>query len=139
VRTARCAHSPGARRYGLSVAFVTRRLTPLLSSCIAGWINESMKVQETDPNYYGTVNYHHHLVHTIHHDLFDIPYDANRTMAPSWYVYRCFERYVDVQGPFCRVAPIRLHSTSTPPYLTSTQVQLARFVLLCPRTCYGFS
>jgi hypothetical protein len=67
----------------------------LLSACAAGWINESMKVQETDPNYYGTVNYHHHLVHTIHHDLFDIPYDSNRTMAPSWYVHIRFE----VRGP----------------------------------------
>lgn len=54
--------------------------------CVAGWINESMKVQETDPNFHGTVNYDHQLVYTIHHDLFDIPYDANRTMAPSWYV-----------------------------------------------------
>jgi hypothetical protein len=43
-----------------------------------------MKLQETDPNYYGTVNYDHQLVYTIHHDLFDIPYDENRTMAPSW-------------------------------------------------------
>jgi hypothetical protein len=49
-----------------------------------GWINESMKLQETDPNYFGTVNYDHQLVYTIHHDLFDIPDDENRTMAPSW-------------------------------------------------------
>lgn len=54
----------------------------------ADWINESMKVQETDPNFYGTVNYDHQLVYTVHHDLFDIPYDTNRTMAPSWYAQR---------------------------------------------------
>jgi hypothetical protein len=56
------------------------------SSLFADWINESMKMQETDPNYYGTINYNHKLVKTIHHDLFDVPYTENRTMAPSWYV-----------------------------------------------------
>jgi hypothetical protein len=55
-----------------------------LDAFLPGWINESMRMQETDPNYYGTINYDHKLVYTIHHDLFDVPYSENRTMAPSW-------------------------------------------------------
>jgi hypothetical protein len=51
---------------------------------LPGWISESMRMQETNPNYYGTINYDHQLVYTIHHDLFDVPYSENRTMAPSW-------------------------------------------------------
>jgi hypothetical protein len=43
-----------------------------------------MKMQATDPNYYGKINFDHKLVYPIHHDLFDVPYDENRTMAPSW-------------------------------------------------------
>jgi hypothetical protein len=42
-----------------------------------------MKLQESDPNYYGKISYDHKLVYPIHHDLFDIPYDEDRIMAPS--------------------------------------------------------
>jgi hypothetical protein len=44
-----------------------------------------MRVQATNPNFFGKVNYDHKLVYSIHHDLFDVPYDENRTFAPSWY------------------------------------------------------
>lgn len=43
-----------------------------------------MKVQETDPNYNGVINYDHQLTYPIHHDLFDVPYNSTRIMAPSW-------------------------------------------------------
>jgi hypothetical protein len=42
-------------------------------------------MQATNPNFFGKVNYDHKLVYSIHHDLFDVPYDENRTFAPSWY------------------------------------------------------
>lgn len=42
-------------------------------------------MQATNPNFFGKVNYDHKLVYSIHHDLFDVPYDENRTLAPSWY------------------------------------------------------
>jgi hypothetical protein len=63
--------------WSLTIAFL--KCWPL-----PGWINESMKMQATDPNYYGKINFDHKLVYPIHHDLFDVPYDENRTMAPSW-------------------------------------------------------
>jgi hypothetical protein len=42
-----------------------------------------MKLQESDPNYYGKISYDHKLVYPIHHDSYDIPYDEDRLMAPS--------------------------------------------------------
>jgi hypothetical protein len=52
---------------------------------ITGWINDTMRMQATNPNFFGKINYDHKLVYSIHHDLFDVPYDENRTFAPSWY------------------------------------------------------
>lgn len=48
-----------------------------------GWFSESMKLQESDPNNYGKVSFDHKLVYPIHHDLFDVPYNETRLMAPS--------------------------------------------------------
>lgn len=50
------------------------------------WVNESMKIQETDPNYYGPIIYNFSLYGTVHGDFDDVPYNdtSRKYMLPTW-------------------------------------------------------
>ena len=48
------------------------------------WVEESMQMQENDPNYYGPVFYNFTIKKEIHHDFYDIPYNSTRNLLPTW-------------------------------------------------------
>jgi hypothetical protein len=59
----------------------------------AKWVNISMKIQESDPNYHGPVFYNWTAKGEIHHDFFDIPQNVTRIMLPTWQAYPVIPRY----------------------------------------------
>lgn len=59
----------------------------------SNWVNESVRFQEIDPNYFGPIIYNFTVKGEIHHDFFDIPWNETRPMFPTWQAYPVVPRW----------------------------------------------